>query len=113
MTMEMTAETFAADSARVEYFDVIIVGAGISGIGSAWHMKRNCPEMTYVILEAKESFGGTWHTHRYPGVRSDSDLFTFGYNFRPWKVSYRDGRPHIVLSRRDHRRKRSCSAHPL
>ncbi|MCD2316197.1 NAD(P)/FAD-dependent oxidoreductase [Sphingomonas sp. IC-11] len=64
--------------------DVLIVGAGISGIGSAFHLQDQCPGKSYLILEAKESFGGTWHTHQYPGVRSDSDLYTFGYRFKPW-----------------------------
>lgn len=67
-----------------EYFDVIIVGAGISGIGSAWYLQRDCPGKSFVILEAMETYGGTWHTHRYPGIRSDSDLYTFGYSFKPW-----------------------------
>ncbi len=67
-----------------EHFDVLIVGAGISGIGSAYHMHDQCPDKSYVILEAKDTFGGTWDTHKYPGVRSDSDLFTFGYRFKPW-----------------------------
>jgi cation diffusion facilitator CzcD-associated flavoprotein CzcO len=67
-----------------EHFDVLIVGAGISGIGAAYHLKAQCPGMSFVILEAKESFGGTWITHRYPGIRSDSDLYTFGYRFKPW-----------------------------
>ena len=67
-----------------ETFDVLIVGAGISGIGSAWHLQRECPQKSFVILETMETFGGTWHTHRYPGVRSDSDLYTFGYSFKPW-----------------------------
>ena len=61
-----------------------IVGAGISGIGAAYHLKTQCPGMSFVILEAKDSFGGTWITHRYPGIRSDSDLYTFGYRFKPW-----------------------------
>ena len=69
---------------RAEHFDVLIVGAGISGIGSAYHLQENLPEKTFVILEAQETFGGTWHTHTYPGVRSDSDLYTFGYRFKPW-----------------------------
>jgi cation diffusion facilitator CzcD-associated flavoprotein CzcO len=69
----------------VEHFDVLIVGAGISGIGSAYHLKHNCPGMHFVILDAHETYGGTWHIHRYPGTRSDSDLFTFGYGFKPWK----------------------------
>lgn len=64
--------------------DVLIVGAGISGIGSAWHLQQQCPGRSYAILEAKETFGGTWDTHRYPGVRSDSDFYTFGYRFKPW-----------------------------
>ncbi len=76
----------AADSKSEEsqHFDVAIVGAGISGIGAAYHLKAQCPGMSFVILEAKDSFGGTWITHRYPGIRSDSDLYTFGYRFKPW-----------------------------
>lgn len=65
-------------------FDVVIVGAGISGIDAAYHLHRDCPDRTYVILDALEGFGGTWWTHRYPGVRSDTDLYTFGYSFKPW-----------------------------
>lgn len=64
--------------------DVLIVGAGISGIGAAWRLKRQCPDKSFVVLEAKETFGGTWTTHTYPGIRSDSDLYTFGYEFKPW-----------------------------
>ena len=67
-----------------EHVDVLIVGAGISGIGSAYHLQDQCPGKSYVVLEAKDTFGGTWVTHRYPGVRSDSDLYTFGYRFKPW-----------------------------
>ena len=67
-----------------EHFDVLIVGAGISGIGSAYHLTAQLPGTSFVILEAQESFGGTWLTHRYPGIRSDSDLHTFGYRFKPW-----------------------------
>lgn len=66
------------------HVDVLIVGAGISGIGSAWHIQQQCPGMSYAILERKDTFGGTWETHKYPGVRSDSDLYTFGYRFKPW-----------------------------
>ena len=62
-----------------------IIGAGISGLGAAYHLKTQCPGTRFVILESKETFGGTWVTHRYPGIRSDSDLFTFGYRFKPWK----------------------------
>jgi cation diffusion facilitator CzcD-associated flavoprotein CzcO len=67
-----------------EHFDVLIVGAGISGIGAAHHLQEKCPEKSFVILENKGSFGGTWRQHTYPGVRSDSDLYTFGYGFKPW-----------------------------
>ena len=66
------------------HFDVLIVGAGISGIGAAYHLGRQCPGTSYVVLEAQGGFGGTWRTHRYPGIRSDSDLYTFGYRFKPW-----------------------------
>jgi cation diffusion facilitator CzcD-associated flavoprotein CzcO len=67
-----------------EHFDVLIVGAGISGIGSAYHLLHQCPGTSFVILETQAGFGGTWRTHRYPGIRSDSDLYTFGYRFKPW-----------------------------
>ncbi len=67
-----------------EHFDVIIVGAGISGIDAAHRLQRDYPEKSFVVLEALESFGGTWLVHTYPGVRSDSDLYTFGYDFKPW-----------------------------
>ena len=67
-----------------EHFDVLIVGAGISGVGAAYHLTDQCPEKSFVVLEGLESFGGTWLTHKYPGIRSDSDLYTFGYRFKPW-----------------------------
>jgi cation diffusion facilitator CzcD-associated flavoprotein CzcO len=70
--------------AKVQHFDVLIAGAGISGIGAAYHMNTQCPEKSYAVLEKLESFGGTWRWHKYPGVRSDSDLYTFGYRFKPW-----------------------------
>ena len=69
---------------RTEHFDVIIVGAGISGVGGAYHLTQQCPEKSFVVLETQESYGGTWLTHKYPGIRSDSDLYTFGYRFKPW-----------------------------
>jgi cation diffusion facilitator CzcD-associated flavoprotein CzcO len=68
----------------IEHFNVVIVGAGISGVGGAYHLIRQCRGTSFVVLEAQESFGGTWITHRYPGIRSDSDLYTFGYRFKPW-----------------------------
>ncbi len=67
-----------------EHFDVLIVGAGISGVGAAYHLRTQCPGRSFVALDALDSFGGTWWTHRYPGLRSDSDLYTFGYRFKPW-----------------------------
>jgi cation diffusion facilitator CzcD-associated flavoprotein CzcO len=70
-----------------EHFDVVVVGAGLSGIGSAYHLKTQLPEKSFCVLESMQSFGGTWLTHNYPGVRSDSDLFTFGYRFKPWTGS--------------------------
>jgi cation diffusion facilitator CzcD-associated flavoprotein CzcO len=67
-----------------EHFDVLIVGAGIAGIGAAHHLQRRCPGKTYAVLEAREDIGGTWDLFRYPGIRSDSDMHTLGYRFRPW-----------------------------
>ena len=67
-----------------EHFDVLIAGAGISGVGAAYHLTTQCPGTTFVALETQKTFGGTWSTHRYPGIRSDSDLHTFGYRFKPW-----------------------------
>jgi monooxygenase len=72
------------DIASNEHLDVLIVGAGLSGIGSAWHLQENCPDKRYAILEARAASGGTWDLFRYPGVRSDSDMFTLGYRFKPW-----------------------------
>ncbi|MFY8143615.1 MAG: flavin-containing monooxygenase [Caulobacter sp.] len=73
-----------AHGAATHHFDVIIVGAGISGIGGAYHLTTQRPGTRFVVLEALDSFGGTWLTHTYPGIRSDSDLYTFGYRFKPW-----------------------------
>jgi monooxygenase len=70
--------------AGVEHLDVVIVGAGLSGIGAAWHLQERCPGKSYAILEMRERSGGTWDLFRYPGVRSDSDMQTLGYRFRPW-----------------------------
>ena len=69
----------------MEHFDVIVIGAGLSGIGAAWHLQTRCPERTYTILEGREAIGGTWDLFRYPGIRSDSDMYTLGYRFRPWR----------------------------
>ena len=72
------------DADTAEHVDVLIVGAGVSGIGSAYHLRTQCPGTSFVLLEAMETFGGTWVTHRYPGIRSDTDLYTYGYRFKPW-----------------------------
>jgi cation diffusion facilitator CzcD-associated flavoprotein CzcO len=82
--MTRTNAGSAAAPQNTEHFDVVIVGAGISGIGAAYHLGKQCRGTSFVVLEAQDSFGGTWLTHRYPGIRSDSDLFTFGYRFKPW-----------------------------
>ncbi len=67
------------------HFDVLIIGAGLSGIGAAYHLKTHCPGKTFAILEGRDTIGGTWDLFRYPGIRSDSDMYTLGYSFRPWK----------------------------
>ncbi len=68
----------------MEHYDVLVVGAGISGIGAAYHLQTRCPKTTFAIFEARETIGGTWDLFRYPGVRSDSDMYTLGFSFRPW-----------------------------
>jgi cation diffusion facilitator CzcD-associated flavoprotein CzcO len=67
-----------------EHFDVVVVGAGLSGIGAGYHLQTNCPDRSYVILEGRARMGGTWDLFRYPGIRSDSDMHTLGFSFRPW-----------------------------
>ncbi|HEY5815871.1 MAG TPA: NAD(P)/FAD-dependent oxidoreductase [Solirubrobacterales bacterium] len=71
-----------------EHLDVLIVGAGLSGIGAAWHLQERCPGKSYAILEARDDLGGTWDLFRYPGIRSDSDMHTLGYRFKPWTASH-------------------------
>ena len=68
----------------MNHFDVVIVGAGLSGIGAAYHLQNKCPDKTFTILEGRKVIGGTWDLFRYPGIRSDSDMHTLGYNFKPW-----------------------------
>jgi len=70
---------------ELDAVDVLIIGAGISGIGAAYHLQKHCPQRSYAIVEARADLGGTWDLFRYPGIRSDSDLYTFGYDFKPWK----------------------------
>ena len=69
----------------MEHFDVLVVGAGLSGIGAGYHLQDNAPKKTYAILEGRETIGGTWDLFRYPGIRSDSDMYTLGYSFKPWR----------------------------
>ena len=88
--MTTTAPATAPEQGTAEiqdagHVDVLIVGAGVSGIGAAHHLQERFPDRTFVILDAQDNRGGTWWTHRYPGVRSDSDLFTYGYRFKPWR----------------------------
>jgi cation diffusion facilitator CzcD-associated flavoprotein CzcO len=73
--------------ALVDHYDVLVVGAGISGIGAGYHLQTMCPDRTYTILEGRSDIGGTWDLFRYPGVRSDSDMHTLGYRFKPWKAA--------------------------
>ena len=82
MTDTTSSDTDIA--AVTEEVDVLVVGAGISGVGGAYHLQTQCPGKSFTVIESKESFGGTWLTHKYPGIRSDSDLYTFGYRFKPW-----------------------------
>ncbi len=82
--MTETASLETEDASAIEHHDVLVVGAGISGVGGAYHLRTQCPDKSFVVLESKDSFGGTWRTHTYPGIRSDSDLYTFGYRFKPW-----------------------------
>ena len=79
-----TLDKTTATSGAAEHFDVLIVGAGISGVGAAYHLQDQMPGTSFAVLDAMEDFGGTWWMHRYPGIRSDSDLYTFGYRFKPW-----------------------------
>jgi monooxygenase len=88
--MTTTAPTTAFTPGTEEFLDsghvdVLIIGAGVSGLGAAHHLREHFPKRSFVILDAQDARGGTWWTHRYPGVRSDSDLFTYGYRFKPWR----------------------------
>src|SRR6478752_5940904 len=78
------ADTPAGSTAAIEHLDVLIVGAGISGVGAAYRLQTMRPTKSYAILEGRSALGGTWDLFRYPGIRSDSDMFTLGYPFRPW-----------------------------
>jgi monooxygenase len=95
-----------------DHVDVLIVGAGLSGIGAGHHLQANCPGKTYAILESRDAIGGTWDLFRYPGIRSDSDMFTLGYSFRPWQEakSIADG-PSILNYVRDTAREAGIDRH--
>src|SRR4051812_8363962 len=95
-----------------EHFDVLIVGAGLSGIGAGYHLQTNCPDRTYAILEGREAIGGTWDLFRYPGIRSDSDMYTLGYAFKPWREAkaIADG-PSILKYVRDTARENDIERH--
>ena len=95
-----------ATTTPTEHLDVLIVGAGLSGIGAGYHLQQKCPGKSYAILEGRDCIGGTWDLFRYPGVRSDSDMFTLGYSFRPWTEpkAIADGPADSELRPRDRRR---------
>ena len=81
----MSLEANALPAGDETHFDVLIVGAGLSGVGAACHLEKHCPTKSYTILEGRDCIGGTWDLFRYPGIRSDSDMYTLGYRFRPWR----------------------------
>ena len=84
--MNSTVDIPAMQQADAEAFDVIIIGAGLSGIGTAVRLQRDCPDRDFILLERREAIGGTWDLFRYPGIRSDSDMHTLGYDFKPWEA---------------------------
>ena len=95
-----------------EHFDVLIIGAGLSGIGAAVHLQARCPDRSYAILEGRDAIGGTWDLFRYPGIRSDSDMYTLGYAFKPWQDarSIADG-PSILRYVREAAREHAVERH--
>src|SRR6185369_7816512 len=104
MQEHVSARTVAGSASNVTPFkaaqtdfDVVIVGAGLSGIGAAFHLQRDCPTKSFVILEGRDALGGTWDLFRYPGVRSDSDMYTLGYPFRPWRDPKAIADGHAIL----------------
>ena len=98
-----------------EHLDVLIIGAGISGVSAAWHLQDRCPTKTYAILERRENMGGTWDLFKYPGIRSDSDMFTLGFRFKPWEsaTAIADGPSILAVHQGRGRRERHRQAHPL
>src|SRR6476661_3953816 len=89
--------TVAPRDMSAEHVDVLIVGAGISGVGAAYHLGEGCPGKRYAILEARDDLGGTWDLFRYPGIRSDSDMHTLGYRFKPWTDEKAIADGHLIL----------------
>ena len=84
ISLSLRVNQMMETTASSEHFDVLIVGAGLSGIGAGYHLQQKCPGKSYAILEGRDCIGGTWDLFRYPGIRSDSDMFTLGYSFKPW-----------------------------
>ena len=84
--MNSTVDIPPVQEIDAEAFDVIIIGAGLSGIGTAVRLQRDCPDRDFILLERREAIGGTWDLFRYPGIRSDSDMHTLGYDFKPWEA---------------------------
>ena len=84
--MNSTVDIPPVQEMDAEAFDVIIIGAGLSGIGTAVRLQRDCPDRDFILLERREAIGGTWDLFRYPGIRSDSDMHTLGYDFKPWEA---------------------------
>jgi len=76
---------------QTQHVDVLIVGAGLSGIGAAYYLQAHCPTKSFAVLEERHTLGGTWDLFRYPGVRSDSDMYTLGFSFRPWRRAVLQG----------------------
>jgi monooxygenase len=85
LSQNIIVKSFITMSENKQIFDVIIIGAGLSGIGAAYHLKDKCPDLSFAIIEGRAAIGGTWDLFKYPGIRSDSDMYTFGFPFSPWK----------------------------
>ncbi|KAK4496161.1 hypothetical protein PRZ48_012141 [Zasmidium cellare] len=86
---------------KIDY-DVIVIGAGISGINFAYRLQQRCPELSYTILESRHEVGGTWSLFRYPGIRSDTDFYTYGFSWRIWKMSTRIAQGHLIREYLNH-----------
>ncbi len=82
--VDTVESTRLSSAVGTQHYDVLVVGAGISGIDAAYHLQQNCPGKSFLMLDTQKEYGGTWRTHKFPGIRSDSDLFTFGYKWKPW-----------------------------